>query len=85
MAYHSFENLEFWKDSCRVAEGGERNTLKDTARFFHIAKGSCAELRTPIDLSSKMDLLDQKMATSLADQTKKISSQFQKLITTTLS
>jgi four helix bundle protein len=69
--YHSFEELEVWKRSCRlavdiynilkdskeyglkdqmnraavsvpsnIAEGCERDSIKESMHFFHIAKGS---------------------------------------------
>jgi len=31
-----------------IAEGMVRPTLKDKAKFLHIANGSCAELRTQV-------------------------------------
>ena len=71
--YHSFEELEVWKRSCRladdiynilkdskeyglkdqmnraavsvpsnIAEGCERDSIKESMHFFHIAKGSAA-------------------------------------------
>lgn len=79
MAYGSFEELEVWKRSCRlavrvyellrecrdyglrdqmsraavsiasnIAEGAERDSRAEFARFLHIAKGSAAELRTQL-------------------------------------
>ncbi len=34
-----------------LAEGDERDTDKEAARFFHIAKGSLAEFRTQIQIA----------------------------------
>lgn len=34
-----------------LAEGDERGTDKESVRFFHIAKGSLAELRTQIQIA----------------------------------
>lgn len=33
-----------------IAEGEERGTDKDTSRFLYIAKGSCAELITQLEI-----------------------------------
>ena len=34
-----------------IAEGDERKTDKDSVRFFHIAKGSLAELSTQLEIA----------------------------------
>lgn len=34
-----------------IAEGDERKTDKDSVRFFHIAKGSLAELATQLEIA----------------------------------
>jgi four helix bundle protein len=105
MSYQSFEELDVWKDSCRlavsvhqlfnsskdyamrdqilrssvsvpsnIAEGMERGSLKDAVRFLHIAKGSCAEMRTQLYLSIKMEIVSSQIATPLLTQSKKISA-----------
>jgi four helix bundle protein len=48
-----------------IAEGDERDTDKDVVRFFHIAKGSTAELRSQLDLAMKIGLLAEKEFTEL--------------------
>lgn len=63
-----------------IAEGCERGSEKDTIRFLHIAKGSCAEVRTQLYLSIKMKIVDHDQAVTLLDDTKKISSKLQNLI-----
>jgi four helix bundle protein len=40
-----------------IAEGDERDTDKDSVRFFYIAKGSLAELRTQLEIASEVGLL----------------------------
>jgi four helix bundle protein len=42
-----------------IAEGDERNTNKESIRFFHIAKGSLAELRTQLQIASEIDYLNE--------------------------
>jgi len=111
MAYRSFEELDVWKESCRlavsvhqlfnpvrdyamrdqivrssisvpsnIAEGCERGTPKDTVRFLHIAKGSCAELRTQLYLSIEMGVVNKDEAKSLLESSRRISGMLQNLI-----
>jgi four helix bundle protein len=42
-----------------IAEGDERGSNRDCVRFFHIAKGSVAELRTQLEIAREVSLLDQ--------------------------
>lgn len=44
-----------------LAEGDERNTDKDSVRFFYIAKGSLAELRTQLQISHEIGYLDKNI------------------------
>lgn len=111
MAYQSFEELDVWKDACRlavsvhglfrslmdltmrdqiirssvsvpsnIAEGMERGSAKNTIRFPHIAKGSCAEVRTQLYLSNKMRIITDDQSKPLFAQSRKISGQLQNLI-----
>jgi four helix bundle protein len=41
-----------------LAEGEERDTNKESVRFFYVAKGSLAELRTQIEIASEVGLLE---------------------------
>lgn len=59
----------------------ERGSTKDTTRFLHIAKGSCAEVRTQLYLSSKMNIITADQTNPLLTRSRKISGQFQNLIT----
>ena len=42
-----------------IAEGDERDTNKEAVRFFHIAKGSLAELSTQLQIATEIDYLDK--------------------------
>ncbi len=42
-----------------IAEGDERDTDKESVRFFYIAKGSLAELRTQLRIALEVDFLDK--------------------------
>ena len=40
-----------------IAEGDERDTDKESVRFFYIAKGSLAELRTQLEIATAVELI----------------------------
>lgn len=44
-----------------IAEGDERETDKESIRFFYIAKGSLAELRTQIVIAHEIGYLEKKV------------------------
>jgi four helix bundle protein len=44
-----------------LAEGDERNTDKEEIRFFHIAKGSLAELRTQVLIANEIGYLEPQV------------------------
>jgi four helix bundle protein len=46
--------------SSNIAEGDERDTDKDSVRFFYIAKVSIAALRSQLDLCRQISLLTEK-------------------------
>ena len=56
-----------------VAEGYERNSNKEFARFLNIAKGSCGELRTQIYISRKLKFLKKTQFDRLVGESKEIS------------
>jgi four helix bundle protein len=41
-----------------IAEGNERGSDRDCARFLYFARGSLAELSTQIDIAHEIGLLD---------------------------
>lgn len=63
-----------------IAEGAERGSPKDFARFLKIAKGSNAELRTQLYLAKELNLIDQALFRELLENNKQISSMLQGLI-----
>ncbi|HEY5627207.1 MAG TPA: four helix bundle protein [Nitrospira sp.] len=48
-----------------LAEGDERGTDREAVRFFHIAKGSVAELRTQIQIACEVGCLNRAVYESL--------------------
>ena len=44
-----------------IAEGDERDTDKESIRFFFIAKGSLAELRTQMDIAYQVGYIDESV------------------------
>jgi four helix bundle protein len=48
-----------------IAEGDERDTDKDSVRFFYMAKGSAAEVRTQLEIARRVDLITAEQFDSL--------------------
>ena len=51
-----------------LAEGDERDTDKESIRFFFIAKGSLAELRTQLEIAWEVGYLSREVFHSLDDE-----------------
>jgi len=62
-----------------IAEGSERGSVKDFLRFLNIAKGSAAELRTQIYISSQIKIFSSNDAKDLIREIKSISKMLQAL------
>ncbi len=60
-----------------IAEGAERNSDKEFARFLNIALGSCGELRTQIYIASKASILSKEATTPLIQETRELSAMIQ--------
>jgi four helix bundle protein len=66
--------------SSNIAEGDERDTDKDSVRFFYIAKGSAAELRSQLDLATKVGLLSEKEFVELDSLCEEVAKMLRGLI-----
>lgn len=60
--------------SSNVAEGAERSTPRDFARFLDIARGSAAELRTQLYIAVRSEVVPEDRAHELIGELKEISS-----------
>lgn len=63
-----------------IAEGDERDTDKESVRFFFIAKGSLAELRTQIDIAYQVGYIDEKVFLDIEDKAIQIGKMLGALI-----
>lgn len=63
-----------------IAEGYERNSKKDFANYLRIAKGSCAEVRTQIDIGKEIGYIFHDDAEKLIREYLEISKMLQGLI-----
>jgi four helix bundle protein len=58
-----------------IAEGAERSTKPDLARFLDISKGSSGEVRSMYSLAERLNFVDEATSTRRCDQCKSISRQ----------
>ena len=56
-----------------LAEGDERETDREAVRFFYIAKGSLAELRTQLQIAYEIGYLSGEILTAKWTMRKKIN------------
>ena len=63
-----------------IAEGMVKPTIKDKAKYLHIANGSCAEMRTQIYIGMKIEYIPRDIGTEWIEETKQLSSMLTGLI-----
>jgi four helix bundle protein len=63
-----------------LAEGDERDTDKESIRFFYIAKGSLAELRTQIQIAHEIGYLEKEIYEGIEADCEKLGKMIGKLI-----
>ena len=63
-----------------LAEGDERETDREAVRFFYIAKGSLAELRTQLQIAHEIEYLEKEMFDKLETDCLKIGKMIGRLI-----
>lgn len=63
-----------------IAEGDERNSEKGSTYFFHIAKGSAAEVITQLHIAHKIGYINKSTLEKLEDDTEKIIASLKNLI-----
>lgn len=63
-----------------IAEGDERDTDRDSVRFFYIAKGSAAELLTQALIAHEIGYIDQQVFAAIEAKCGDIAAMLSKLI-----
>jgi len=63
-----------------LAEGDERGTDKESVRFFYIAKGSLAELRTQIQIAYEIGYLEKQLYEGIETKCEELGKMIGKLI-----
>ena len=63
-----------------IAEGDERDTDKESVRFFFIAKGSLAELKTQIEITFEIGYLPEDDYFQLEERSEELGKMIGRLI-----
>jgi len=63
-----------------IAEGDELGTIKQAIKHFHIAKGSCAELITQLEIAKEIKFIETKTADDLINKSQIVSTMIRNLI-----
>ncbi len=65
-----------------IAEGDENKTNKQSVNYFHIAKGSTAEVITQLIIAYEVDYIDKQIHEELINEYNHVSHMLAKLIAT---
>lgn len=68
-----------------IAEGYERESLKERARFLIIARGSCGELKTQIDIGIEIELINRELGMQWLSECDQLAKILTALINRSLS
>ena len=63
-----------------ISEGEERETAKESARFFYYAKGSCGEVITQLYIGIELGYIPKEQGIEMVQSAKQISVMLAKLI-----
>ena len=63
-----------------IAEGYERSSKREFARYLKISKGSCAEFRTQLQIGEEIGFIDKQSSKQLQSESLEISKMLQGLI-----
>ena len=63
-----------------IAEGAERDSSADFAKFLRYSKGSAAELRTQVYIAMKLNLLDRAKGEIFVQELRELGAMIQSLI-----
>lgn len=63
-----------------IAEGDERDSVKEAIRFFYIAKGSIAEIRTQLQIAYEVGYFNEQVFIDLDESYKALSFKLGSLI-----
>jgi four helix bundle protein len=66
--------------SSNIAEGDERNTNRESIHFFHIAKGSIAEIISQLHIAHNIGYIDMATLEDLEKRSGKIAASLRNLI-----
>ncbi|MCB1077468.1 MAG: four helix bundle protein [Verrucomicrobiae bacterium] len=65
-----------------IAEGDERGTNKECIYYFNVAKGSCAEVITQLNITNRTGYISTEILIKLEDQAERIRASLKNLIRT---
>ncbi|MBN8711219.1 MAG: four helix bundle protein [Verrucomicrobia bacterium 61-8] len=63
-----------------IAEGAERDSVADFAKFLRYAKGSAGELRTQAYIAIRLDLMDRAKGEAFVQELRELGAMIQGLI-----